>query len=87
MTLCPSCAAEHGDTVRFAAVIIDAELAGRRRSQASADLKAMLPPAMCGGEPRSGPLAGDSPTPHPPVTEQPFTRPLAAPTDTESDPT
>lgn len=44
MTLCPACTTEHRAVIEFAATIIDVELAGRRKSQASDDLRAMLPP-------------------------------------------
>lgn len=43
MTLCPACTTRHRAAIEFAATIIDDELAGRRRSQAAADLRAMLP--------------------------------------------
>lgn len=44
MTLCDSCTAQYRAAVEFAATIIDVELAGRRKSQAAEDLRAMLPP-------------------------------------------
>lgn len=44
MTLCSDCAEKHRAEIEFAAVIIDAEIAGRRTSKAATDLRAMLPP-------------------------------------------
>lgn len=53
MTLCPVCATEHRAVIEFAATVIDVELAGRRKSQAAADLRALLPPKP---EPRRHPM-------------------------------
>lgn len=44
MTLCPDCTARHRTDVEFAAAVIDSYTAGRYRSQAATDLRAMLPP-------------------------------------------
>lgn len=44
MTLCSDCADKHRAEIEFALVVINAEIAGRRTSQAAVDLRAMLPP-------------------------------------------
>lgn len=44
MTLCPDCTDRHRTDIEFAAAVIDSYIAGRYRSQAAADLRALLPP-------------------------------------------